>query len=336
MSKLKRYKLSRYTIGVALLLVALTSWWISRALPAVSSTAVEPVGVDLTADSPMKAAPAVKAITPDPRAAGASAQLIAPVPNTGDDQVGTLFDLKANESQLLAMQFADAGDTLSNWRRGDPNDVAACLLVECGILARAENAQFDAVRLSRVLGPNTGYGVASCRSWIDRFGSAKFAELIARPLLDECTAHVQSTGSLSSEVEDRIWNEAITDAELIDWISGDTQSVTGGRFWLQRAAIGRALRDKRVLWGLKWTELEYRLDETTVGRLSLLMTAKLYCETRGACGPHSLLLNLICLRAHVLDCQVNADLSQIARDSLTPREYRWWQDATVPAGKKKG
>jgi len=342
MSELKRRRSFRLLAGVAVLiaLVSLAFWWIGRAAPAAVALKVRPANADQTADTAVQSKASVVATTTkrgSPRVTGEPTQTAAALGTTSNNQGGISFDRVPPESKLLAMQFSDVGPLLSNWRRGEPNFLSACALLECGFLAKAQNGQqgFSNVSVGS-FGPNGAYYAASCQPWIDQIGAAKFAHLISNPLWDECMANGILTGEAGQAQHDRILEGPITDAELIAMIAGETESGVFGQIWLQRDAIGRALRDKRMILGLNWDETWYRLDEAAIGNLSWLIAAKLHCVEPGACRPHSLLLNIICKGSHTLDCHVNSDLSQIARDSLTPREYRWWQDATVPAGKKKG
>jgi len=127
--------------------------------------------------------------------------------------------------------------------------------------------------------------------------------------------------------------EQLANGRISDEILSEILLDSDEALSVKAEAIDRALRDRHLLDGLVWDELRGKLFEQNRKKLASLIAAKLYCQEPRACRPRRFLLFQLCWINAALDCKINSDLTQIARDSLTPREYRWWENATLPSEK---
>jgi hypothetical protein len=87
-----------------------------------------------------------------------------------------------------------------------------------------------------------------------------------------------------------------------------------------------ALKSNVGLAGVDWDAFRHTMPDTRIAMFGLLLAAKFGCGEPGACAPGSPMLIVLCASPEAgIYCQIPADLSQIARDSLTAREFALWQ-----------
>jgi hypothetical protein len=87
-----------------------------------------------------------------------------------------------------------------------------------------------------------------------------------------------------------------------------------------------ALKSNLGLAGVDWDAFRHTMPDTRIAMFGLLLAAKFGCGEPGACAPGSPMLIVLCASPEAgIYCQIPADLSQIARDSLTAREFALWQ-----------
>jgi len=232
------------------------------------------------------------------------------------------------ENQLNAMQLTEAWDAL---RTGPPNESlleSACFMMECRVHAEdLYQDKFTNDPTSAGLSiDHMAYVGAVCTPLVDKLGIEKD---VWREVTKQCTGPsaakvISGWQGLMEHVE----MGDVSDSELLEILKSQDH-----RLAVKAAVIDRALEDERVLTGLAWDELRGELFEPDRSNLTALIAAKLYCTEPAACRPRSLLLFKICTSNLKLDCKINSDLTQIARDSLTPREFRWWENAKLPSEK---
>lgn len=99
---------------------------------------------------------------------------------------------------------------------------------------------------------------------------------------------------------------------------------------LREAAAFTALSREIAIEGIDWDDFSGELVEMELLRFARLLATKFICDQRGACAPMSPFLYMLCDNDASLDCKVTSDLTQIARDSLSPRAYSWWDSARLP------
>lgn len=236
------------------------------------------------------------------------------------------------ESEILALGFYELPVT-EMWnifasmpaKQAEPLVLTRCMFVECQVMAKAlqgltSRGYIADLPFSR---DQLAYVGAFCAPLFERFGTAAFSQTVAPVVLDNA-CNLTSEHVIEGDAQERMIHSQVGNDEILEVIEGDYSHGT------KTAAVFRALHEERLLQGLNWDDLKFERDERQLETLAALIAAKFMCHFPGACEPRSLLLFQLCASKFWLDCQVNADLSQIARDSLTPREYRWWQDATVP------
>jgi hypothetical protein len=91
-----------------------------------------------------------------------------------------------------------------------------------------------------------------------------------------------------------------------------------------------ALRSLRGLRGVDWSEFNRTMSDTRIAMFGYLLAAKFGCGESGACTPGSPMLIALCAAPEAgIYCQIPANLGQIARDSLTAREFVLWQSIEV-------
>lgn len=89
-----------------------------------------------------------------------------------------------------------------------------------------------------------------------------------------------------------------------------------------------ALKSKSALVGFDWVDFDNTMWDTRIAMFGHLLGAKFGCSSRGACAPGSPMLIALCGAPEPgIYCQINANLTQIAADSLTTREFALWQAA---------
>ena len=242
------------------------------------------------------------------------------------------------ESEVLALGFyglpvTEMWDIFASMpaKQAEPLVLVRCMFAECKLMAKAlqgltSNGYIADLPYSR---DQLAYTGAFCGPLFERFGTAAFSQTEAPVVLD-AACNLTTEHEFEGAAQERMIHAQVSNDEILDVIDGDYSHGT------KTVAVWRALHEERLLQGLNWDDLKFERDERQLETLAALIAAKFMCHFPGACEPRSLLLFQLCTSKFWLDCQINSDLSQIARDSLTPREYRWWQDATVPAGKKKG
>jgi hypothetical protein len=124
-----------------------------------------------------------------------------------------------------------------------------------------------------------------------------------------------------------LWDGASELAAIDIWRALDV-SVD---FDLRATAVYLAIHNQAVLEGIDWARFRHAMPDDRITTLAYLISAKMACEEKFACSPGSPLLITLCgwpgLFVH---CEINADLTQIARDSLSDREFNWWQAVARP------
>jgi len=87
-----------------------------------------------------------------------------------------------------------------------------------------------------------------------------------------------------------------------------------------------ALRSQTGLRQIDWAEFRNTMSESRIATFGYLIAAKFGCDERGARAPGGPMLIALCAAPEPgIYCQINANLTQIARDSLTTREFARWQ-----------
>lgn len=93
----------------------------------------------------------------------------------------------------------------------------------------------------------------------------------------------------------------------------------------QGAQLALGAEEGAVLAGVDWGEFRHAMPDDRLMSFALLLAAKLGCSQPGACAPESPQLLTLCGSNFAqVYCTIGADLEQIARESLTAREFRWW------------
>lgn len=193
----------------------------------------------------------------------------------------------------------------------------ACVLNTCSVWGQvlADDAVGEKLRGSFPASPgDIAYAGAYCQPLVAAVGLAALkakrrALSESHPKLcqsDEVTALIDATSDFS-------------EAELVELMrAGSIAQIS--------AAVQEAFRSERGITGFKFDDLRDEIMPQRMNLLALLFAGKFSCRISGACDAGSAMLFGLC-QLPELDCSVGADLNQIAKQSLTPRELIWWQSA---------
>jgi len=201
-----------------------------------------------------------------------------------------------------------------------------CLMATCSVYAKMLSSSRDGERL---LGEfpkspeDLAYLGAYCSPLARTYGYESLAGL-RRDLESDAVC------SLASETENV---NAIMDGKLS---GGDLSALMLPEqpYLTVKTAVAFALHEEAAISGIPWQDFRYELDASRKLLFSDLLALKFMCRQRGACAPMSPLLFALCDAQPSLSCKVGSDLYQIARDSLTAREYGWW-DSAQPIARRK-
>ena|GEM_PF-1546979 len=236
-----------------------------------------------------------------------------------------------NISQLAALDLSEVWDAVPMRSLDDPRYISDCMILNCLNYAPdlpggrySQDPTNEAFSLDHV-----AYFGAVCGPLIDRIGNPKVNIATWQVATKKCDGRGRGRAQNDfNNLTEQLATGRVSDETLSEILLNSDEALL-----VKVEAIDRALRDRRLLDGLVWDELRGELFEHNRMKLASLIAAKLYCQEPRACRSRSFLLFQLCSINAALDCKVNSDLTQIARDSLTPREYRWWENATLPSEK---
>jgi hypothetical protein len=237
---------------------------------------------------------------------------------------GTTID----EVKLAGLEVEDAWGVLKLRKPGDPGVDSACAMIGCRMYSEelySNKFTKDPTYFGLYSLDHVAFVGAICQPLVDQLGLSKAAW---DSVTNQCTnpAGSASINALIAAGE-RLQSGEVSDAD-INAVLFSEHAPLGTKL----SAIERALKDERVLLGLDWNELRGELPETSRGTLAALIAAKTFCKNPSACRPRSFLIFQLCSMRLELDCSVNSSLSDVARNSLTPRQYKWWELASFRKG----
>jgi hypothetical protein len=226
------------------------------------------------------------------------------------------------EQEVAGMDLAEVWKMMESARALEDHPPSVCALTFCPLFRDDLEHYHTGLLGESISADHIAYIGAMCSVLIADSGEP----IDLRPLEKIChSKDYEKVIAGEVQLSEQLIDGAAPTEFLLDILQSEDKPLG-----LKMLAAARALKDSTAFEGIRWDEVRGELFEESRVKLAWLLAAKQFCRDAAACRPRSFLLFQLCHTQWALDCQINSDLRQIARDSLTPREFRWWENAFIP------